>query len=52
MLVQEPMLAACVAYMSLVYGILYLNFVAYPVRPFRSSSVPIARMRWILIHRV
>ncbi|KAL7416318.1 major facilitator superfamily domain-containing protein [Mrakia frigida] len=31
MLVQEPMLAAITLYMSVVYGILYLTFVSYPI---------------------
>lgn len=31
MLVQEPILIVMTAYMSLVYGILYLTFVAYPI---------------------
>lgn len=29
--VQEPMLLAITVYMSVIYGILYLNFVAYPI---------------------
>ena len=31
MLVEEPMLAAITLFMSVIYGILYLSFVAYPV---------------------
>lgn len=31
MIVQEPILVVMTAYMSLVYGILYLTFVAYPI---------------------
>ncbi|KAL7416317.1 major facilitator superfamily domain-containing protein [Mrakia frigida] len=31
MLLQEPMLLAITTYMSIIYGILYLNFVAYPI---------------------
>ncbi|KAJ7583619.1 MFS general substrate transporter [Mycena floridula] len=31
MLVEEPMLLCVTLYMALLYGILYLNFVAYPI---------------------
>ncbi|KAL7416382.1 major facilitator superfamily domain-containing protein [Mrakia frigida] len=31
MLVEEPMLAAICCYMSTIYGIMYLNFVAFPI---------------------